>query len=147
MIRIMILLTLLPPIPALAQHDPNGPSKENFALLLPIPVPARHDRNGPSKEDFALIAADASVRAMDVYSTHWMLANGDREVLLPDVIAQHTPAMAAYSAGVVATDWFLMRRLESRHPRLAHAAMLVEIGQDGYFAAHNFFLRKGSFSN
>jgi hypothetical protein len=97
-----------------------------------------------TKEEFVLLTADAGVRSLDVYSTHWMLGNGDHETLLPGFIAQHTAVMATYSAGVVICNWGLMRKLKSHHPKLGHTLMMIDIGQDGYFAVNNLFLRRGT---
>jgi hypothetical protein len=113
-------------------------------LLCSVAAIAQDSRRGPTKESLVLITADASVRSLDVYSTHWMLKNGDHEILLPGLIAEHSAAMATYSAGVVICDWRLMRRLEYKHPKLAHTLMMIEIGQDGYFALNNLLLRKGT---
>ena len=95
-----------------------------------------------SKSDWSLFAGDATARGLDVYSTHWMLVNGDREMFLPNAIAKHTPAMAAYSAGVVAADWYVMRFMERHHhPKLGHLLMAADAGQDGFWAIHNLFLK------
>src|ERR1035441_8117282 len=71
------------------------------------------------KVEWALLIADASVRGLDVYSTHQMLANGCDELILPDAISHHTAAMAAYSGATVVLDWFVARKLP-RHRKLAH---------------------------
>jgi hypothetical protein len=111
------------------------------ALTLPEapkPQPKHFDRT-----TWSLIAADASVRALDVYSTHQMIERGWKEQMLPKSIAGHAPAMAACSAattiGNVMTARYLVRH---GHPRLAKAILSVDVAQDGYWAAHNLTLRK-----
>jgi hypothetical protein len=96
------------------------------------------------KVDWTLIAADASVRALDVYSTHQMLKNGYHEIVLPKFIADHTPAMAAYSTGCVASDYMVARMLiKHHHPKLARIVVAVDASQDAYWAVHNLTLKQG----
>lgn len=90
-----------------------------------------------------LLTEDIAVRGFDVYSTHYMLENGNHEKFLPDVISHNVPIMAVYSGAVVTTDWFIMHKLESHHPRLAHTLEIINIDQDAYFAINNIFLPKG----
>ena len=94
------------------------------------------------KAEWALLAADASSRALDVYSTHRALSNGHPEMFLPNAIASHTPAMAAYSAGTVALDWYVAHRLGPHHRRLAHILTMIDIAQDAPWAINNLFLSK-----
>lgn len=92
---------------------------------------------------WSLLAADASSRALDVYSTRQMLANGHHEIVLPKFIADHTPVMAAYSAGTVVMDYIVTRRLERHgHRTLARLATSIDIGQDAPWAVHNLFLKR-----
>lgn len=93
--------------------------------------------------DWSLIAADASVRALDVYSTHRMLDRGYHELILPKAIANHTPAMAAYSGACVVGNVLAARYLVKRgHPKMAKFLLSVDVAQDGVFAVRNLTLRK-----
>jgi hypothetical protein len=95
------------------------------------------------KVEWSLLAADASSRALDVYSTHQMLANGHHEIVLPKFIADHTPVMAAYSAGTVVMDYFVTRRLEKHgHRTLARLVTSIDLAQDAPWAVHNLFLKR-----
>ena len=94
------------------------------------------------KAEWALLAADASSRALDVYSTHRMLASGGHEKFLPNAIASHTPAMAVYSASTVALDWYVAHKLGPRHRKLAHIFTMIDIAQDAPWAVHNLFISK-----
>jgi hypothetical protein len=91
--------------------------------------------------EWSLLAADASMRVLDVYSTHQMLDNGNRELFLPSAIASHTPAMVTYSASMVALDWWVARKLSHRQ-RLVHLVTLIDTTQTGYWAIHNLTLTK-----
>jgi hypothetical protein len=93
--------------------------------------------------EWSLLSVDASTRALDVYSTHKMIENGYHEIILPRFIADHTPVMAAYSAGTVAMDYFVTRRLEKHgHRKLAHLVTSIDICQDAPWAIRNMFLGK-----
>ena len=97
------------------------------------------------RTEWSLLAVDAGVRVLDVYSTHQMITRGNHEVFLPDAIAHHTPVMAAYSAGAIALNWWVARRLERSHrARLAHFVTLLDIGQDAPLAIHNLCLPQHS---
>lgn len=108
-----------------------------FSETLPdAPKPQRMD-----KVQWGLLAVDAGVRGLDVYSTHQMMANGNHEMFLPKAIANHAPAMVAYSAGSVALDWWVARKLVQHHrPRLAKIVTMVDVGQVAPWAIHNLFL-------
>jgi hypothetical protein len=94
-----------------------------------------------SKTDWSLLAGDTSVRLLDTYSTRWMLKRGDQEIFLPPAIVNHTATMAVFSLSVVAVNWYGMRLMERHHhPKLGHLLMAVDIGDDGYWAAHNLTL-------
>ena len=94
--------------------------------------------------DWSLIATDASVRALDVISTHRMLTQGDHELILPKFIANHTPVMAAYSSGCVASDYFWARTLtKHHHPKLARLVVAVDASQDAFWAIKNITLKPG----
>ena len=92
--------------------------------------------------EWSLLAADASVRALDVYSTRRALSCGcNHEAILPAFIAGHTVAMAAYSGGSVIFDWYVARTLERHgHRRLAHIFTSVDLSQDAVFALRNLTL-------
>jgi hypothetical protein len=102
-------------------------------------APKRHiDRTG-----WTLLSADASIRALDVYSTHQMLVNGNHEIFLPGFIADHTSTMAAFSAGMVGVNWWAARSLERHHhPKIAHLVTMIDIAQDAPWAIHNLMLSK-----
>ena len=102
-----------------------------------------HPKPVMDKTEWALLAADASSRALDVYSTHKALSESSRnhEDLLPGFISNHSAPMAVYSAGTVALDWYVARKLElHHHSKLAHIVTMIDIGQDAPFAIHNLFL-------
>ena len=93
--------------------------------------------------ELGLLAADASIRALDVYSTHQALANGNREMFLPAAIASRPAAMASLEALDIAGVWFVARRLEAhRHAKLAHLITMIDIAQDAPWAIHNLTLGK-----
>lgn len=94
----------------------------------------------PSKAPRVAIAADAGVRALDVYSTGLMLQRGNREMFLPDAVARHAPAMAAFSTGMVVLNVYAARRVGRHHRRWASLFYVAEIAGTGYFAAHNLTL-------
>jgi hypothetical protein len=95
------------------------------------------------KIEWTLLAADASSRALDVYSTHEMLLKGWHEEILPNFLVKNTAVMATYSAGTVALDYFVTRRLEQHHHRkLARLITAIDLGQDLPFAIHNLVLEK-----
>jgi hypothetical protein len=132
----VVIALMLTAISATAQtgHIVNPP----VVALLSTAIKPVHVKS--PRVDWALLAADVSVRGLDVYSTHKMLALGDHELFLPDVISHHTGTMAAYSGAVVVLDYFGMKRIERRHPKMAHVLMSVEIGQDGFWATKNLTL-------
>jgi hypothetical protein len=96
------------------------------------------------KIDWALIATDASVRALDTYSTRWMLDNGNRELFLPKFVANHTPVLAATEGAAVAGNILAARILEHHHHgKLAKLALSIDIAGDAPWAIHNLYLPKG----
>lgn len=105
------------------------------ALTQPLPdAPKPHLDHA----DWSLLAADASVRALDVYSTHQAISAGGHEDILPSFVANHAPAMAAYSAGCVAGDYFAARYLVAHHhPKLAMFVIAIDASQDGFWAIRN----------
>ncbi len=105
------------------------------AQAVPAATRAHLDR-----VDWALVGVDAGVRGLDVYSTHRMLERGNHEDFLPPAIADHVPAMAAFSGGCVAAEFLTARWLSKRHPRLARLAPLADIAIDAPFAFHNLAL-------
>ena len=85
----------------------------------------------PDRMEWSLLAIDASSRALDVYMTRYSLTHGGREIFLPPFIVNHASTMAAYSAGAIALDWLVARRLERHgHRKLAHTLTMLDIGQD-----------------
>jgi hypothetical protein len=112
-------------------------------LLILIAFPAfGQERPKLDKEEFALLAADAGSRALDVYSTHKALSGGSHEMFLPSAIASRPAAMAAVEAGDVAADWWISRRLEKHHRKLAHVLTMVDSGSDLPWAIHNLYLAR-----
>jgi hypothetical protein len=97
-------------------------------------APQRLDRT-----EWALLATDAAVRGLDVYSTHWAMKAGNKDVL-PSWIANHPPVMALYSGGIVAGQYYMARKLFPRHRKLAHLITAVDISITAPFAVHNLFL-------
>lgn len=92
--------------------------------------------------EISLLAADAGVRALDVYSTRQMLDNGGHEMFLPNAIASRPAAMAGLEAGDILAVAWLSRRLERHgHARLAHILTAADAAQDAPWAIHNLFIR------
>ena len=90
-----------------------------------------------------LLVGEALVRGLDVYSTHRAYMQGNREVCLPNAIAHHTLAMAAYSEGIVILDWQVSRFLDRHHhKRLALLLPLVDIAVTAPFAIRNLRLKQ-----
>ena len=110
-----------------------------LTLALPqAPKPQHFDRT-----TWSLIAADASVRALDVYSTHQMLHRGYHELILPKAVANSTPAMIGYSAGCVVVNALIARTLiRHKHRRMADLYLAGDAAEDGMFAVRNLTLRK-----
>jgi hypothetical protein len=114
------------------------------ALLLSTAATAQVPSPRVDRIDWATLMADAGARSLDVYSTRRMLTRGDREKLLPAAIAVHTPAMVAYSAGVVLLDGYIARKLAKYgHRKLARTVILIDGGQDAFWAVHNLYLKRG----
>ena len=118
-----------------------GTVSVNGQTLPDAPQPhSRLDRT-----EWVLLAADARSRALDVYSTHQMLANGNRELFLPTAIAKRPLAMGSLEAVDVAAVWWISRKLEAHHrPRLAHLLTAIDFAQDAPWAVHNLFLPKAA---
>jgi hypothetical protein len=116
-----------------------------LVLLLAIPLyaqlPEAPQRQQLDRVEWGLLATDAGVRGLDVYSTHQMLQNGNRELILSSAIADHVPAMIVYSAGTVVVDWYFSRMLTKHHHRiLAHVLTSVDIDTTAPWAVHNLYL-------
>jgi len=95
-----------------------------------------------------LLAADASIRALDCYSTGRSLSQGNREMFLPHAIAGHPAAMAAYSAGAVGADWLASRWLiRHNHPRLAAWMTVADIGQVTPWVVRNLIISQKRLDN
>lgn len=116
------------------------------ALLLIAALSLQAGAQPPKMDraDKVLMVADASLRAFDVFSTHWMLTapcRCNRELNLPDAISHHTPVMAGYSAGVFAVNVLVARELERRgHRKLAKIPYLIDFYDDRQ-AVTNMWLR------
>lgn len=124
-----ILFLCLTPLLSHAQaYLPDAPTRP--ASHAPLPTSERF-----------LLVADAASRALDVYSTHWMLGQGDREKLLPGFVAHHVSVMAAYSGATVLVDYLAARHLvRHHHSTLARLVTAVDLGQDAPWAVRNLFL-------
>lgn len=93
------------------------------------------------RTEWTLLAADAAVRGLDVYSTHWALKAGNKEGTLPDWIVEHPPVMALYSGSIMVAQYFVARHLFNHgHRRLAHLITAADVSITGTYAVHNLFL-------
>lgn len=110
-----------------------------IALSLVLPqAPKPHF----SRTDWSLVAADASVRALDVYSTHLMLTRGYHEMILPKAIADSTPRMAAYSGLCVVGNALVAHWLvKHKRRRMADMYLAGDVAQDGFWAVRNLTLK------
>ena len=140
------------PGPAAAEPGPAAaePTSQDLTEAMPATGP------GPSRAaisislqphlthlDWTLLAADAATRGLDVYSTRRMIANGHRELFLPQAIAKRTAAMTVMEAGDLALQYWVARHLEKAHHRkLAHIALAIDIGQDAPWAIRNLYLNR-----
>ena len=98
-------------------------------------------QNKPSRIDWTLLIADATARGLDTWSTHRILeCHCNQEQVIPGFIANHTPTMALFSTGMVAVDWWTLRRVERKHPRLARVLSAVDIAGTATVAGHNLSL-------
>lgn len=110
-------------------------------LLLLVPV-ASAQTNTPriDRAEWALLAADASARGFDVYSTHRALSGGNQEATLPGWIVNHPPVMAAYSGGIVLGQYYVARKLTPRHRKLAYLITAVDVSFTAPFAVRNLYM-------
>jgi hypothetical protein len=107
-------------------------------MLFPFTVSSQ------TPSEWALLGADAGIRSLDAYSTRSSLERGAHEDYLPGAIANHTAPMIAFSSGIVAFNWFLMREFDRHgHHKLAKLVPLVDIGIDGPDAIHNLYVQRG----
>lgn len=97
--------------------------------------------------DKLLLAGVMAMRLLDAQSTHSMLARGNREQILPAAIAQHQPAMYAYSIGAGALETVAIIVLKRHnHQRLARMLAIADMATSAAVVAHNESLgtvRKG----
>lgn len=118
-----------------------------FMVLSVAPIAAQiPDAPKPhmDRTELSLLAVDAGVRGLDVYSTHYVLAEGGREMFLPNAIASRPAAMAGLEAADVLAIAWLSRRLEKHHMRLAHILTAADAAQDAPWAIRNLLLPKPS---
>ena len=117
-----------------------------FVLLLSATlhaqIPDAPQLHHIDRVEWTLLATDAATRSLDVYSTHKMLANEGREILLPGFVANHPAVMGAVEAGYVMGHAWMAKKLSARHRKLAHVLTAVDIGIDAPWAIHNLFLTK-----
>lgn len=145
-ILIAALILSAPMFAASASAElPDAPMP--VVLMRPLPAPRPIQKPRLDRTDWALLTADAASRALDVYSTRWMVRQGDHEKLLPGFVANHASTMTAYSAGAVAMDYFAARYLVRHHPRMAKIALLADFAQDAPWAIHNLFLKPETISH
>jgi len=116
-----------------------------FALLILCTAACAQLPDAPKsrldRTDYALLAADASARMLDAYSTRQALSHGNREMFLPSAIASHDWTMYAYSGSVVVANYYAAKFLiRHRHPRIAKMVLSIDIAQDAPWAIHNLFL-------
>lgn len=115
-----------------------------FALLAAVLSASCHAQKQPKVDwsKWAPLIADGSARALDVYSTHRMLeCECNRELELPNSIASHSGAMAAYSAGFVAMDCALARELRKHHhDKLAILLPSIDAEVVGFMDMRNLML-------
>lgn len=90
---------------------------------------------------WSALAADASMRGLDAYSTTVMLDHGCHEMILPNFIASHPSTMSAFGASVVVLNYFSARKLGRRHPFMRWLVPAADAASTGSFAIHNFFLK------
>jgi hypothetical protein len=125
------------------QTLPDAPLPTLAAVSRFIPLVAAKPHRQLDRTEWVLLTADAGSRALDVYSTHQTLANGNRELFLPTAIAKRPAAMGSLEAVDVTAVWWISRKLEAHHrPRLAHLLTAVDFAQDAPWAIHNLFLPK-----
>ncbi len=94
------------------------------------------------KIDWALSAGDAGARGLDTYSTRWFITHHyGHELLLPEAVADHTPALVAVEGGAVTLDYFAARYLGRRgHHRLAEVWLIADAACVTPWAVHNLYL-------
>lgn len=107
------------------------------------PAQESHPINPPVRRiDWALFAANASVRALDTYSTRRVLeSHSGHELELPGFVVNHDATMAAYSAGAVGLNYLVFRYLRRHgHPVLARTAVAIDTASVAPWAIHNLFV-------
>lgn len=127
----------------LAAMAMTGEDAESIAPVLPDnPRPAPlHSSTRLDKGQWAILGADIAVRSLDVYSTHKMLGTGHKEIVLPDVIATHTPALIAYESGCVWLNWQGQKwAARHNHRTLGKIMGAIDVANVGPWAVHNLFL-------
>jgi len=105
-------------------------------------VPVQKKDNFNTKFVIALFSADATVRALDGYSTVKLLNDPCRCFHESDPIAPKggsIAAEAAFQAGALAAvyggAWLLNRH---HHTKMARALLLIDIGSESYAVGRNF---------
>ena len=118
------------------------------AMLFTCTLAAAQQAPKKDRVETVLLVTDACSRALDLYSTHRMLAQSNHEMIMPREFVSTVPALTAYEAGSTALNYLVARRLEHRgHRRLARIVTSIDIGEDMPWAVHNLFLpnyRKGA---
>ena len=118
-------------------------------LLLATPLAAQTLPEAPKPRldriDWVLLANDAGARALDGYSTHRMLCNGNHERFLPAFVVTHIPTLVTFEGGMVALNYFAARTLvHRRHPKLAKLLIAADLIQVYPWGIHNLSLTNSS---
>lgn len=82
------------------------------------------------------VMADAGVRALDAYSTHRMLREGNHEYFLPSFVVHHQPAMYSYSLGMVGVETLLVRH----HRKLKKWVPMIDMSVTAPWVIHDMQL-------
>jgi len=123
-----------------SEPSPTAPEPVPTASV-PIPEAPVPNKPAPDRLLRSLLFADLASRALDCYSTRRMLNRGDHEILLPKAIAGNSWSMAAFSGVMVASNWWIARKLKrSHHNRLAKWLTLADLAADAPWAIHNLYL-------
>jgi len=123
-----------------ASTDSSGSVESSVVSVMQQRMPRRVRRL-----DWALLASDAAVRTLDIVSTRRALTAPCRcnhEMFLPGLLANHTPALAAFEDGMLILNYEIANRMRRRgHLRRATAVIAVDVAVVAPWAIHNLFLR------
>ena len=139
MIQLAILCTLLASQGKAQTQEPIQPAIEPTVQSAHGTAQTKA-KPAIDKTEWALLAADASVRSLDAYSTRRGFARGDRETVLPNFIVDNDAAMASFSAGVVSIEYLVARKLNRHHRNIAHLITLIDVSITAPSAVHNLYV-------